>query len=120
MIQKRESRPGVNRTADISSDVAILARTPGLHVEGAIVVDLRGGKSDSNRDHLVGRRIQRLTEAPAGAEVTLWVSPREVPPIWPLAYLREAGQHLSKVIICCECPTTVKAWTLALRGEESA
>lgn len=121
MIQTRESRLGANQTAnDSHADNPILGTQSGFHVEGAVIVDLRGLNGPFNEnDHLIGRRIQRAAEAPHGAEVTFWVSPRQTPPPSPITYLRSTGQHLRRVAVWCECPATVKAWTLALRGEES-
>lgn len=66
--------------------------------------------------HEAFRALQRLTEAPAGAAVSIIVSPGSLPNVPGLQYLRTHGRHLGSVEIQSSDPATVHEWHQALTG----
>jgi hypothetical protein len=80
-------------------------------VKGAVRIDL------STLDgHDLTRAVQSAAYAPAGAEVTFTVGPKQWPDHWALDYLRDNGTHLRSVLFESSEPTTIHAWVAAARG----
>lgn len=69
-----------------------------------------------SHSHEAFRALQRLTEAPPGASVSIVVSPGSHPNVMGLQYLRDQGRHLGTIEVESSDPHTVRAWYQCLAG----
>lgn len=114
----QQSRPGTGSQAAEAFDGAnqIL---PVFAVYGVVRWDLRTLEvaPAAREDAELGRQLQMLTYAPAGADVVVQVAAGQFVPSWPVKFLRAEGGHLGSVTVESSDPATVRRWVLALRGE---
>ena len=87
-----------------------------MRVNGAVTLDLRDlddyhAESDRDGSH----KLKNLVYAPAGADVHIYVKPRQLALFQGLDYIRRHGDHLGAITIHSEDATTVSSWVKALR-----
>lgn len=80
-----------------------------LAVGGRLVVNLTQLENDR-----IGRALQAICSAPAGADVVVIVAPRQFVP-YESEYVREFGRHIGRLTIECSDPETITNWTTCLR-----